>query len=263
MAARNSMARSLVIQARVIHALFLRETMTRYGRHNIGVLWLFAEPMMFTLLILTLWTVLKLSHATHVPITAFALTGYSTVLLWRNMPNRLENSLSMHLGLMHHRNVRPIDVYFARLLLEIGGATASFTFLSLAFMGIGWMDPPENVLEVVAGWFLMAWFGSALAIAVGAMSELSEIFERLWHPITYILVGFSGLGFLVDALPQTAQHYFLFVPMVNCLEIIRDGYFGSMFTAHFDVLYVLAWNSILSLLAMFGVRVVSTRDSLE
>ena len=76
-------------------------------------------------------------------------------------------------------------------------------------------------------------------------------------------MGFSGLGFLVDALPQTAQHYFLFVPMVNCLEIIRDGYFGSMFTAHFDVLYVLAWNSILSLLAMFGVRVVSTRDSLE
>lgn len=263
MAAEGSLARSLVIQGRVIHALFLRETLTRYGRHNIGVLWLFAEPMMFTLLILTIWTVLKMSHASDIPIIAFALTGYSTVLLWRNMPNRLEKSISMHLGLMHHRNVRPIDIYFARLLLEIGGATASFTFLSLTFISIGWMDPPENVLEVVAGWVLTAWFGSALAIAVGAMSELSEIFERLWHPVTYILVGFSGLGFLVDALPQTGQYYILFVPMVNCLEIIREGYFGSMFTAHYDVLYILIWNSVLSLLAMFGVRVVSTRDTLE
>jgi len=263
MAPKGSLASSLTIQARVIHALFLRETMTRYGRHNIGVLWLFAEPMMFTLLILSIWTLLKLSHSSDIPITAFALTGYSTVLLWRNMPNRLEKSIGMHLGLMHHRNVRPIDIYLARLLLEIGGATASFVFLSLTFIGIGWMTPPENVLEVVAGWVLMAWFGSALAMAVGAMSELSEIFERLWHPVTYILVGFSGLGFLVDALPQSGQKYALLVPMVNCLEIIRDGYFGSMFTAHFSVMYILVWNAVLSFLAMLGVRIVSTRDSLE
>lgn len=263
MAPQGSFARSLVIQGRVIHALFLRETMTRYGRHNIGVLWLFVEPMMFTLFILTLWTIMKMSHASRIPITAFALTGYSTVLLWRNMPNRLEKAVSMHLGLMHHRNVRPIDIYFSRLLLEIGGATASFLFLSIAFISIGYMEPPENILEVVVGWVLMAWFGSALAIAVGAMSELSEIFERLWHPVTYILVGFSGLGFIVDALPQNAQYYALLVPMVNCLEIIRDGYFGSIFTAHYSVLYILAWNSVLTLMAMFGVRVVSTRDTLE
>jgi len=40
--------RSLVIQTRVIGALVMREIITRYGRHNIGFMWVFVEPMMFT-----------------------------------------------------------------------------------------------------------------------------------------------------------------------------------------------------------------------
>lgn len=45
----TALLRSLAIQLRVVHALFLREVITRYGRHGIGVLWIVAEPMLFTL----------------------------------------------------------------------------------------------------------------------------------------------------------------------------------------------------------------------
>ncbi|WP_257538998.1 ABC transporter permease [Sphingobium sp. CFD-1] len=259
MASRPALSRSFAIQCRVIWALFLRETLTRYGRHNIGVLWLFAEPMTFTLGITAIWTITKLSHSSQIPIVAFAVTGYSTVLVWRNMPNRLDKSVEMHLGLMHHRNVRPIDIYIARLMLEIGGVTTSFVVLSLGFSAMGWMALPEDVLKVIWGWVLMVWFGSALAIIVGAISEHSELFERFWHPFTYIMIGFSGLGFIVDAMPHAAQEYLLLVPMVNCAEIIRDGYFGSLFKAHYDVGYVLIWNAVLSLFAMVGVRSITAK----
>jgi len=40
--------RSVVIQTRVVGALIMREIITRYGRHNIGFMWVFVEPMMFT-----------------------------------------------------------------------------------------------------------------------------------------------------------------------------------------------------------------------
>ncbi|WP_449473771.1 ABC transporter permease [Sphingobium chungangianum] len=259
MASRPALYRSLSIQFRVIWALFLRETLTRYGRHNIGVLWLFAEPMLFTIGITTIWTITKMSHSSQIPIIAFALTGYSTVLVWRNMPNRLNKAVEVHLGLMHHRNVRPIDVYIARLMLEIGGVTTSFAVLALAFSAMGWMALPEDILKVIWGWVLIVWFGSALAINVGAISEQSELFERFWHPFTYIMIGFSGLGFLVDAMPPAAREYLLLVPMVNCAEIIRDGYFGSLFHAHYDVSYVIVWNAALSLFAMVGVRSLSSK----
>ena len=46
---------SLAIQGRVIHALLMREVITRFGRHNVGVLWLVGEPMLFTLGVAALW----------------------------------------------------------------------------------------------------------------------------------------------------------------------------------------------------------------
>ena len=50
-----SLWESFRIQLRVIGALLIRESLTRYGRHNIGFLWLFAEPMFFTLGITAIW----------------------------------------------------------------------------------------------------------------------------------------------------------------------------------------------------------------
>ncbi len=44
---RASFLRSLQAQGRVVGALIMRELHTRYGRENIGYLWMILEPMMF------------------------------------------------------------------------------------------------------------------------------------------------------------------------------------------------------------------------
>ena len=87
-ASQPSLIASLKVQRRVLAALLVRELLTRYGRHNIGFLWLFVEPMIFTIGVTILWTATKSVHGSDLPISAFALTGYSSVLLWRNMPGR-------------------------------------------------------------------------------------------------------------------------------------------------------------------------------
>ena len=65
----------LTIQWRVIRALLMREIITRFGRENIGVLWLFGEPMIFTLSVATLWKAAGMNHGSSLPIEAFAITG--------------------------------------------------------------------------------------------------------------------------------------------------------------------------------------------
>jgi len=169
----------LTIQAQVIWALIIREIMTRYGRHNIGFLWLFVEPMLFTLGITTLWTIAGFHHGSNLPITAFALTGYSTVLLWRNMPTRCVGAIAPNSSLMYHRNVRVLDIFLSRIALEAIGATMSFVTLGLLFNFLGLMDMPENPLLVVQGWLLTAWFGGSLAMLLGSLSEKSELVEKL------------------------------------------------------------------------------------
>ena len=44
--ARGSFMVALKVQLRVIGALILRELHTRYGRENVGYLWMFLEPML-------------------------------------------------------------------------------------------------------------------------------------------------------------------------------------------------------------------------
>jgi len=247
-------AESLRVQGRVLGALLVREILTRYGRHNIGFLWLFFEPMIFTLGVTALWTATKTIHGSNLPIVAFALTGYSSVLLWRNMPGRCIGALRANSPLLYHRNIKVLDIYIARLILEFGGATISFFSLSVLFITIGWISPPENLLTVVAGWLTIAWFGFALAITLGALSHESELVHILWHPASYLIFPLSGAAFLVDALPPFAQNIVLYIPMVHGTELVREGYFGSHVHAHYNLAYVLPFSLVLTLFGLYQAR---------
>jgi ABC-type polysaccharide/polyol phosphate export permease len=254
---RKAFLNSLTVQRRVVGALLMREVLTRYGRHNIGFLWLFVEPMIFTLGVTGLWTVSGMHHGSSIPIVAFALTGYSSVLIWRNMPSRCIGAVGPNLSLMYHRNVKIIDIYSSRLLLEAAGVTTSFSVLSLLWISLELMPPPEDVLLVLVAWILLIWFGFAISLLMGAWSEQSEIIEKIWHPVTYLMFPLSGAGFLLDALPQAAQDILLLVPMVHGTEALRDGYFGSRFTAHYDLTYLVVVSTVLTVLGLIQVRKIS------
>lgn len=247
------------VQRRVIGALFVREVLTRFGRHNIGFLWIFVEPMLFTVGVTLLWTAFKSTHGSDLPITAFAVSGYSSVLLWRNMPSRCILAIEPNLSLMYHRQVKVIDIFLSRLLVEAGGATLSFVILTLFFSFMGWMDLPEDVLKVAWGWVMLAWFGSSLGILLGALAEESEMVEKLWHPVSYFLLPVSGAAYIVDALPKDFQEIVLLLPLVHGVELVREGFFGSKIEAHYDMGYLTAINLGLSLLALALTRQISRK----
>jgi ABC-2 type transport system permease protein/capsular polysaccharide transport system permease protein len=245
---------AISIQYRTVTALLFREMLTRFGRHNIGFLWLFVEPMLFTLGVTALWSATKSVHGSSLPIVAFALTGYSSVLLWRNMPSRCIQAVTHNLAIMNHRNIRIIDIYLARILIEAAGATISFVVLSLVFIGIEWLEPPEDVLQIAFGWSMLAIFGMSLAFFLGALSEEYEMVEKLWHPASYLLFPLSGAAFLVETLPKAAQHFVLALPMVHGVEMIREGYFGGKITAVYDVGYMVFAILLLLFLGLLQIR---------
>jgi len=237
----------------------MREILTRYGRHNIGFLWLFVEPMIFTIGITTLWTLTKSVHGSNLPIVAFALTGYSGVLLWRNMPGRCIGAIEPNLSLMFHRNVRIIDIFLSRILLEAMGATISFVTLGTIFIYIGWMSGPEDILKVLIGWFMLAWYGTSIALLLGSLSVTTELVDKFWHPAAYLLFPLSGAAFLVDSLPKAFQDFVLLLPMVHGVEIIRDGYFGSQINTHYDVTYMALCCLALTFLGVMQLRIVAQK----
>ncbi len=250
-------------QCRVIGALIMREMLTRYGRHNIGFLWLFAEPMMFTLGVTVLSNIMGAVKGDGISVTAFVLTGYSTILLWRNMPSRCLSALGPNHSLMFHRQVKPIDVYFSRLILEATGATISLVILSIIFIASGLVEPPKDYLSAALGWGLLAWYAFAISLLVGAISERTEMIERVWHIFQYLMIPLSGSFFIVDALPKAFQNLVLWNPTVNCTELFREGFFGASHTWHYSIEYVVVFNMMLTLLGLAQVRYISRNLVLE
>lgn len=241
----------------------MREIITRFGRHNIGFLWLFAEPMVFTLGVAALWTASKSLHGNQLPIVGFAITGYSSVLLWRNCANRCAKAIEANTALLFHRNVKVIDIMLARIILEIAGATISFIVLSAIFISVGLMAMPVDISTMLVAWFLTAWLATALALNVGVLSELSEVFDRLWHAFTYLLFPLSGAAFLVDWLPEQARTFVLYVPMVHGTEMLRHGYYGDIITTYENPSYLIICSMVLTLIGLVGIRYLSTRITPE
>jgi ABC-type polysaccharide/polyol phosphate export permease len=252
-----SLWEALRIQSRVLGALLLRESLTRYGRHNIGFLWLFIEPMLFTLGVTVIWHLIGANKSESITITEFVLVGYSTLLLWRNMPNRCVMALQPNYELMFHRQVKPIDVFFARCALEGAGATMSFVLLTVVLCGLGIVRPPFDVLTIGVGWFLLMWYALAISLLVGAVSERTEVVDRIWHIVQYLMIPLSGSFFILSALPPGVRSALLWIPTVSCAEIVRKGYFGPAIESLYDWGYVVAFNSFVLLIALIQVRLVS------
>ena len=73
------------------------------------------------------------------------------MMMWRNASNRAIGSISANTSLLYHRNVRVLDTIFARMLLEIAGATIAQVVIMFALVVIGWIDVPADIFLYVVG----------------------------------------------------------------------------------------------------------------
>lgn len=252
-----SLWESFRIQLRVIGALLIRESLTRYGRHNIGFLWLFAEPMLFTLGVTALWTIAGAHKGDGINITEFVLTGYSTLLLWRNMPNRCILAIPPNYELLFHRQVKPVDIFLSRCILEGAGATMSFIVLGIGFHTLGMVRGPYDILQVAGGWLLLLLYAFSISLLVGAISERSEVIDKVWHIVQYLMIPLSGSFVMLQTLPPGARELMLWIPTVSCAEIVREGYFGPAIASYYSPSYVVVFSSIVLLLALLQMRIIS------
>jgi len=250
----DALRQSARIQFRVIRALILREIITRYGRHNVGFLWMLLEPLMFCLGVVVLWNVSQRGHGLKVEVTPFVITGYCSLLLWRNCSSRGIKSIEPNRSLLHHRNVTVLDILASRMILEVAGVTAA---LFIAMLTTGLLDLiqwPKDPFLMLIGWLLMAWFSMCLGAILGCLSEFSEMVDRLWHPASYFLLAISGTFFMLDWLPSSARGSLFWVPMIHPIEMMRAGYWGNAVHTYYNEAYIIIVCLSMSLFALAMIQ---------
>ncbi|RNJ62770.1 MAG: capsule biosynthesis protein [Porphyrobacter sp. IPPAS B-1204] len=234
-----SLAKGWDIQMRVIKALMLRELTTRFGRENIGFLWIMAEPLLFAVLVALLWRAMKGPLEYGVDIVAFVISGYIPLVLFRSSVQRAVNSFTANGGLMYHRQINVIDLILVRFLIEFIGHMMAYLFIALVLGTLGFFPIPHDIGFLMLGWSYYAAFTFAVVLVVAPLSEMSDVFEKIVGVSTYLMIPFSGGFYLVGSLYPDAAAVVLWSPPVHGMEMMRYGIFGPSVDPQYDFLYPL------------------------
>lgn len=249
-----SFLETLRIQLRVIGALTLREMGGRFGRDNLGYVWLFIEPALLGGAIGLLHHLGGHSLPGGPNVFVFWVMGYIPYYLFRGIVNRAPSAIVGNQSLLYHRRITLLDILLSRNLLEGGavlGAAVAFTLFFGIFMG-EWPSEPHLM---IVGFALMLGLSHGLALLLAAGSVYTELIDRVVHLATYIAIPATGAFFMVFWLPTELQRLALMVPTVHCFELVRAGQFGSLLPTHYDVAYVVAWILVTNMLGMAALRV--------
>ena len=247
---------SLKVQIRVIKALSKRDILSRFGREGLGFLWIILEPAMFTVGVAVLFTFF-MSHEgrnSNIPVAAFALTGYSTIMLWRGMTGRLLGAVKSNKGLLYHRNVKVIDLCFSRALIETVACGTSLVFVTFIFLSLGIISVPDDPLKAFFGFFFYAWFSFNIACIFAYAFSVSEVVERISHVALYLAIPLMGGFYMVSWMPDNVQQFLLMSPLVNAIELLREGFFGTNSGAQYSISYLIEVNLPLTLLGLILLR---------
>ena len=247
---RGSMAEAIRIQQRVIKALILRELHTRYGRENIGYLWLILEPMLLAMMIGLIHARGTRVHTGDITGVPLSLIGYCNFMVFRSLFNRGEGAIEQNLPLMYHRTVKPLDIMIGRGLLDTAGTWMSFAILMSAAMALGMTHLPARPAWLILGMLLMLWFSFGAALVVAGLTYERKVLGRLVHPFSYIMMPLSGAFFTLAMLPKQFRDLFLWVPQAHIFEILRYGWFYSATDKYIDMRYLLGWELMLTLLGL-------------
>ena len=241
--------------SRILGTLMMRELTTRFGREGLGFVWLVAEPLAFCFAVILLWSVLKPEYEHGVRLGPFVMTGYMAILLIRHQISYSMGALQANIGLLHHRQISILHLYFSRNILEFGGASIAFLVVYITLLFLGQVNLPHQVLLLYGGWTLFALLGMGTALILAGLSLRYEVLQRLAPLFTYLLLPISGAFMMADWLPENFREIFLLVPYPHAIEMLRTSVFGEFVTTHYDFWYALAWAGVLN---FFGMILVAT-----
>lgn len=241
------------VQGRTIHALLVRDLMMRYGRNNIGFVWVILEPMILCVGVMFIWSILGGHGKGGIKVVELVLTGYMPLTLWRHLTGPVLGMFRSSVGMIYHRRVSLLDLLLSRQLLEIIGTTTALLVVYLFLITTGLADGFKRLDLIILGWLMMAWIGVAFGALLACWTERYEVTERFIQPLQYLNIPISGAFFLVDWLPHWAQNIIMFHPLVHCWEVFRAGYFGDAIVSHYNLSYYTACAFGFTFLALRSV----------
>lgn len=237
--------------ANVVHALILREAITRYGRRSAGYIWALFVPVLQAVVLIALFSAIGRSAAAGDSLVVFFITGIIPVFAWRNAAVRGATALHANRALMTYPQVRPFEIVLARTVLELSTSAVVVLVIVVAMAVFGgltldhWVDRPLSLMAALAV-FVLLCHGTAVLSA-----QIGRVFDQ-WKDIMgatgRVFFFASGVWYTFASLPPGPRGIVAYNPLAHLIEWIRDAVISSYSSDLYNPWYPL-WVAIILLAA--------------
>ena len=252
-----SLLKGLRIQSRVIHALILRETRTRFDRNKLGYLWALFEPITYVLVLIGVYAGMgkgsPIGGDDALPL--FFLTGLLPWLLFSHTASKTMEGINANRTLLAYPQVTPFDVLISRALLELVTMIVVFTLLMFMFAYFGYYQPIESFNSFLGALLAIWLFGVGLGFLNSSIKLYLPSFNQTYNAIQRPFFFVSGIFFTADSLPPALREVALYNPLLHAIEWSRSAFFTTYESQYVDKSYLLTFVMIFLALGLSAERV--------
>jgi capsular polysaccharide transport system permease protein len=246
----------LQIKKSVIFALVLREARSRFGERRMGAIWTLIEPICHLLILSVLFGLLRGRTMAGVDFPVFVLVGLAPFLLFRNTALRLMNSPKENRSLFAYKQIKPLDTFIARVLVEFSISATVYAILVFGFAWYGFdmsiKSPIEWIFTILLGVLFSFGLGMLLSLIAHAMPSSTLFIRMMFFPLYFM----SGVLIPATYLPHAMLPLLLLNPFLHLLELIRAEIFPHYVPVDgVSLNYVIAFTLVLLFVSLGTYRV--------
>ncbi|WP_082344502.1 ABC transporter permease [Pseudomonas sp. P1.8] len=246
----------LQIKKSVIFALVLREARSRFGQRRMGAIWTLIEPICHLLIISVVFAIIRGRSVPGLEYPVFVLVGLTPFLLFRNTALRLMNSPKENRSLFAYKQIKPLDTFIARVLVEFSISATVYVILMFGFAWYGFdmsiKSPIEWMLIILLGLLFSFGLGMLLSLIAHAMPSSTLFIRMMFFPLYFM----SGVLIPASYLPHAMLPVLLLNPFLHLLELIRAEVFPHYVPVDgVSLNYVIAFTLVLLFVSLGTYRV--------
>lgn len=225
----NTFLEALSIQWRVIWALVMRETITKFGNSKLGFFWALVEHASFLVIFMVIFAIIGRSSPIPGDLYMFFLTALVPFLMFKSVMSKTATAGTANQALLTYPQVTPFDTKMARLILEFTisvfvGFLTYFVLFQTGLTKIVVDDP----LSFLLGLINLGIFAFAVGLIFSGIIAYWPVFANLYGPLTTRpLLLTSGIFFLPEQVPYPYGEYLYYNPLARFIAWMRSAFYPN------------------------------------
>ncbi|MEL7165882.1 MAG: ABC transporter permease [Pseudomonadota bacterium] len=223
---------------RVVGALLLREMSTTYGRTPGGYIWAILQPVAMIALLTVVFSFILRAPSLGTSFVLFYATGFLPLRTFQEVSNSVGAAVQFNLAMMAYPRVTFVDVLTARALLSV---MTQIMVTAIVLTAVLIIEDARSILDFRP---ILITYAAVIFLAVGIGTLNSyltfsfHLWRSLWSILTRPLFLISGVFFIYEDLPRTAQDILWFNPVLHLTGLMRTGVYSTYTPEYISVTYV-------------------------